>query len=120
YFHERRAPVANALRVFAVYRISDAAMLAAAVLMRHWSGTGSLTQLFYGDTANWAGLDSTHATVIAVLLLIAVVGKSGLLPLSGWLPRAMEGPTSSSAVFYGALSIHAGCFLLLRVEPLLD
>lgn len=120
YFHERRAPVANALRVFAVYRISDAAMLAAAVLMRHWSGTGSLTQLFYGNTAIWAGLGSAHATVIAVLLLIAVVGKSGLLPLSGWLPRAMEGPTSSSAVFYGALSIHAGCFLLLRVEPLLD
>jgi NAD(P)H-quinone oxidoreductase subunit 5 len=31
----------------------------------------------------------------------------------------MEGPTPSSAVYYGALSIHAGCFLLLRVEPLL-
>jgi NAD(P)H-quinone oxidoreductase subunit 5 len=31
----------------------------------------------------------------------------------------MEGPTPSSAVYYGALSIHAGCFLLLRAEPLL-
>ena len=31
FFHERQAPVANALRVFTVYRISDAAMLSAAL-----------------------------------------------------------------------------------------
>jgi len=42
------------------------------------------------------------------------------VPFSGWLPRAMEGPTPSSAVFYGALSVHLGAFLLLRVSPLLD
>lgn len=118
YFHERRAPVSNALRVFAVYRLSDAAMLAAAVLMHHWTGAGSLAQVFYG--ASSMALDATQTIAIALLLLIAVVGKSGLLPLSGWLPRAMEGPTSSSAVFYGSLSIHAGCFLLLRAEPLFE
>lgn len=120
YFHERRAPVSNALRVFAVYRLSDAAMFAAAVLMHHWTGAGSLTQLFFDASTNALALDPTQATAIALLLLIAVAGKSGLLPLSGWLPRAMEGPTSSSAVFYGSLSIHAGCFLLLRVEPLFE
>jgi NADH-quinone oxidoreductase subunit L len=32
----------------------------------------------------------------------------------------MEGPTPSSAVFYGALSVHLGAFLLLRAGPLLD
>jgi NAD(P)H-quinone oxidoreductase subunit 5 len=32
----------------------------------------------------------------------------------------MEGPTPSSAVYYGSLSIHAGCFLLLRAAPLLE
>jgi NAD(P)H-quinone oxidoreductase subunit 5 len=32
----------------------------------------------------------------------------------------MEGPTPSSAVYYGSLSIHAGCFLLLRSGPLLE
>jgi NAD(P)H-quinone oxidoreductase subunit 5 len=57
--------------------------------------------------------------VIAILIIVAVAGKSALLPFSGWLPRAMEGPTPSSAVYYGSLSIHAGCFLLLRAEPLL-
>ena len=58
--------------------------------------------------------------VVGLLLLVAAAGKSALVPFSGWLPRAMEGPTPSSAVFYGALSVHLGAFLLLRVSPLLD
>jgi NAD(P)H-quinone oxidoreductase subunit 5 len=53
-------------------------------------------------------------------LLFAAAGKSALVPFSGWLPRAMEGPTPSSAIYYGALSVHLGAFLLLRVSPLLD
>ena len=42
------------------------------------------------------------------------LAKSGQLPFSSWLPAAMEGPTPSSAIFYGALSVHLGPFLLLR------
>jgi NAD(P)H-quinone oxidoreductase subunit 5 len=116
FFHERRAPVANALRVFAVYRVSDAAMLGAAVLLHHWAGNGSLSLLFSGSAI---ALGASQSLAIALLLLVAVACKSALLPVSGWLPRAMEGPTPSSAVYYGALSIHAGCFLLLEAEPLL-
>ncbi len=58
--------------------------------------------------------------LVGLLLIVAAAGKSALVPFSGWLPRAMEGPTPSSAVFYGALSVHLGAFLLLRVSPLLD
>jgi NAD(P)H-quinone oxidoreductase subunit 5 len=121
FFHERRAPASNALRVLSVYRISDAAMLSAAVLLRHLAGTDSLALLFSGiGTLSTVGLTQTSATIIALLMIVAVAGKSALLPFSGWLPRAMEGPTPSSAVYYGALSIHAGCFLLLRAGPLLE
>jgi len=121
FFHERPAPVSNALRVFSVYRISDAAMLSAAVLLRHVAGTDSLSLLFGGaGTASTVDLTGTNATIIAILLIVAVAGKSALLPFSSWLPRAMEGPTPSSAVYYGSLSIHAGCFLLLRSAPLLE
>ncbi len=121
FFHDRPAAVSNALRVFSVYRISDAAMLSAAVLLRHVAGTDSLALLF-GDAgaASTVGLTGANATIIAVLLIVAVGGKSALLPFSSWLPRAMEGPTPSSAVYYGSLSIHAGCFLLLRAAPLLE
>jgi NAD(P)H-quinone oxidoreductase subunit 5 len=121
FFHGRPAPVSNALRVLSVYRISDAAMLTAAVLLRHTAGTDSLSLLFGGIRPGSAdGLTGTSATIIAMLLIVAVAGKSALLPFSGWLPRAMEGPTPSSAVYYGSLSIHAGCFLLLRAAPLLE
>jgi len=121
FFHERPAPVANALRVFSVYRISDAAMLSAAVLLHHVAGSGSLSLLFgNAETSAIAGLSTANATAIALLLVVAAAGKSALLPFSGWLPRAMEGPTPSSAVYYGSLSIHAGCFLLLRAGPLLE
>jgi NADH-quinone oxidoreductase subunit L len=121
FFHDRPAPPSNALRVLSVYRISDAAMLSAAVLLRHVAGTDSLSLLFGGGApGSAAGLSGPNATVIALLLIVAVAGKSALLPFSSWLPRAMEGPTPSSAVYYGSLSIHAGCFLLLRAAPLLE
>jgi NADH-quinone oxidoreductase subunit L len=120
FFHERPAAVSSAFRVLSVYRISDAAMLSAAVLLRHVAGTDSLMLLFGGGVAAMTGLTAANATIIAILLIVAVACKSALLPFSSWLPRAMEGPTPSSAVYYGSLSIHAGCFLLLRAAPLLE
>ena len=120
FFHERPAPVSNAFRVLSVYRVSDAAMLSAAVLLRHVAGTDSVSLLFSGARGSSNSVTGASATAIAVLLIIAVAGKSALLPFSSWLPRAMEGPTPSSAVYYGSLSIHAGCFLLLRSGPLLE
>jgi NADH-quinone oxidoreductase subunit L len=121
FFQERPAPVSNAFRVLSIYRISDAAMLSAAVLLRHVAGSDSLSLLFGGThAASTVGLTGVSATAIALLLIVAVAGKSALLPFSSWLPRAMEGPTPSSAVYYGSLAIHAGCFLLLRSGPLLE
>jgi NADH-quinone oxidoreductase subunit L len=120
FFQERPAAVANAFRVLAVYRISDAAMLSAAVLLRHTAGSDSLALLFGGAAESTSAIEGPTATLIAFLLILAVACKSALLPFSSWLPRAMEGPTPSSAVYYGSLSIHAGCFLLLRAAPLLE
>jgi formate hydrogenlyase subunit 3/multisubunit Na+/H+ antiporter MnhD subunit len=51
------------------------------------------------------------------MILLAAATKSAQLPFSSWLPRAMEGPTSSSAIFYGSLSVHLGVFLLIRTYP---
>jgi len=122
FFHERLAPVRNGLRVWIVYRISDAALLIAAVVLHHLRGEGDFAALM--GSGPWpeghAVLTSGQALVVGLLLLLAAAGKSALVPFSGWLPRAMEGPTPSSAVFYGALSVHLGAFLLLRIGPLLE
>ena len=65
-------------------------------------------------------LSGGSATVVGLLLLLAACGKSAQVPFSGWLPRAMEGPTPSSAIFYGGISVHAGAYLLLRCQPILE
>ncbi|MCA8989356.1 MAG: oxidoreductase, partial [Planctomycetaceae bacterium] len=122
YFHDRPAPVRNGFRVWSVYRISDAAFLIAALTMHHLTGEGDFDVLM--GSGMWpeevTAIDSSSALLVGLLLLLAAAGKSGMVPFSGWLPRAMEGPTPSSAVFYGALSVHLGTYLLLRVSPLLD
>ena len=122
YFHERPAPVRNGLQVWSVYRFADAAFLVAAITLHHFTGAGDFDGLM--GAGPWpegeASLSSNQALFVGLLLLIAAAGKSALVPFSGWLPRAMEGPTPSSAIFYGALSVHLGAFLLLRVGPLLE
>jgi hypothetical protein len=80
--------------------------------MHHWAGTASFDR-------GLPPLSGLQATLVCLLLLLAAAGKAAQVPFSGWLPRAMEGPTPSSAIFYGAISIHAGAYLLLRVQPLL-
>jgi NADH-quinone oxidoreductase subunit L len=122
FFHERPAPVRNGLRVWIIYRISDAALVLAAVLIHRAVGSGDFARLIGSEP--WPGGHAmvSHGEVLAIggLLILAAACKSALIPFSGWLPRAMEGPTPSSAVFYGALSVHLGAYLLLRVGPLLD
>ena len=113
FFHERTAPVRASLRVFVVYRLCDIGLLVGAALL-HRAGHGSeIGDLHFEQVA------PATATAISLAFLLAAMGKSAQFPLGGWLPRAMEGPTPSSALFYGALSVHAGVFLLLRAAPVL-
>jgi NAD(P)H-quinone oxidoreductase subunit 5 len=122
FFHERPSPPRNGLRVWVVYRFCDVALLLAAILMHEINGAGDFNHLV-GPSASPKHaplLIGPHFTLLGLLFIIAAAGKSALVPFSGWLPRAMEGPTPSSAVFYGALSVHLGVFLLLRVSPVLD
>jgi NAD(P)H-quinone oxidoreductase subunit 5 len=112
FFDQRPAPVENGLRVFAVYRACDIGLLVAVFAMHNWAGHAS----FAGGMPKLAG---AQATAVCLFLLLAAAGKAAQIPFSGWLPRAMEGPTPSSAIFYGAISIHAGAYLLLRIQPLL-
>ena len=123
YYQSRPGPARNGLWVWSVYRFSDAALLLAVVLMHNLRGEGDFDVLLGAGTWPYehdAVLSPTQAFLIGSLCLIAAAGKSALVPFSGWLPRAMEGPTPSSAVFYGALSVHLGAYLLLRLAPLLE
>lgn len=114
FFHQRAEPVRSSLRAFATYRLCDVGFMLGVVLTHEWIGSTRLSAL-----PAMHGLPPASAFLIAALFLLSAAGKSAQLPFSGWLARAMEGPTSSSALFYGGISIHAGLFLLLRIRPVL-
>ena len=122
FYQNREAPVHHGLWAFGVYRACDIGLLLAALIAHARIGSSDYTALY--GAASWPagspGLTGASALLVALLLLFAAMGKSAQVPLSGWLPRAMEGPTPSSAIFYGALSVHAGCYVLLRAAPLFD
>ncbi len=94
FFHRRRGPVAHGLRAFVTYRLCDVGLVGAVVVAHH----------------------DGPPLAVGLLLLWGAMGKSAQFPLGGWLPRAMEGPTPSSAVCYGAISVILGPYLLLRTE----
>lgn len=115
FFHEREEPIRSSIRAFTTYRICDAGFLIGMVSVHELLGSTKFSALGAAST-----LPTWEVSIIAALFLVAAMGKSAMLPFSGWLPRAMEGPTPSSALFYGALSIHMGLFLLLRIWPLFE
>jgi NADH-quinone oxidoreductase subunit L len=112
FFTIRRETIDNALHAFWAYRVSDVGLLCAAILI----AAAVPEQVFTGSHGAVKELPAALATLVPFLLLFSAMGKSAQFPYSSWLPRAMEGPTSSSAIFYGGLSIHAGVYLLLRLR----
>lgn len=121
FYRERYLPVKNALKVVSLYRIADIALLGGIWICHHYFGQSphfsTLERLQGGTQAHILDESFYHYMIPGVFLLAAMV-KSAQFPFSSWVPRAMEGPTTSSAIFYGALSIHIGVFLLIRTAPL--
>ncbi|GAN32596.1 MAG: hypothetical protein DYG83_02140 [Candidatus Brocadia sp. AMX2] len=107
FYEHRTNPLKNAMRVLFIYEAGDIFLFALIAL---------LTFLHTDDMARLAVLQERSYAWAMVLLIIACFFKSGIFPWT-WLPRAMEGPTPSSAAFYGSLSTHIPIFLLLRFWP---
>lgn len=116
FYRNRYLPVKNAVKVFSVYRIGDVGILLAMWMSHHlWHENITFQKLNNYELVHEHLLNhSSTGVFIAMMLVLAAAVKSAQLPFSSWLPRAMEGPTPSSAIFYGSLSVHVGVFLLLR------
>ncbi len=117
FYRKRYLPVKNALTVFAIYRIGDVGILMAMWMAHHLFHRNVPFITFFHEQAHLSAHPG-EAAFIGGMILLAALAKSAQLPFSGWLPRAMEGPTPSSAIFYGSLSVHIGAFLLLRTFPI--
>lgn len=116
FYRNRYLPVKNAVKVFSVYRIGDIGIILAMWMSHHlWHENITFQKLNNYELVHEHLLShSSIGVFIAMMLVLAAAVKSAQLPFSSWLPRAMEGPTPSSAIFYGSLSVHIGVFLLLR------
>ena len=119
FYRDRYLPVKNAYKVFSVYRIGDVGLILAMWASHHlWEENVTFLKLSHADLVHeHLSSHSLIGVFISLMILIAAAAKSAQLPFSSWLPRAMEGPTPSSAIFYGSLSVHIGVFLLLRTFP---
>jgi len=68
--------------------------------------------------ANIFGFEISHLTIITLLFFGGAIGKSGQFPLHVWLPDAMEGPTTVSALIHAATMVTAGVYLVARTFPM--
>jgi NADH:ubiquinone oxidoreductase subunit 5 (subunit L)/multisubunit Na+/H+ antiporter MnhA subunit len=119
FYRDRYLPVRNAYKVFSFYRVSDIAMILA-MWMSHHLWHHNITFLELNNSSQVDATLEGHAAMgifISIMILISASVKSAQFPFSSWLPRAMEGPTPSSAIFYSSLSVHIGAFILLRTFP---
>ena len=97
-------------------RLADVLLVAAAGLAWWSVGSGSLTELATHVQRNGMS-PALHAS--AVLLVMAVVLRTALLPVHGWLIQVMEAPTPVSALLHAGV-VNLGGFVLIRFAPLLE
>ncbi|MFF4867869.1 NADH-quinone oxidoreductase subunit L [Streptomyces sp. NPDC000961] len=101
------------LKAFLVTKLGDVPFLLGLFALAADAGTFRITGVL-GAVAT-GGLD--HPTVIALLLLAGVAGKSAQFPLHTWLPDAMAGPTPVSALIHAATMVAAGIYFTARLLP---
>ncbi|MGB3006532.1 MAG: proton-conducting transporter membrane subunit [Chitinophagaceae bacterium] len=118
FYRNRYLPVKNAFKAVTNYRISDVALMLAMWMMHHLTHKNiNFSQLGEAKEIAAAANQTGMAIFIVCMLILPAAIKSAQFPFTTWLPRAMEGPTASSAIFYGSVSVHIGVFLLLRTHP---
>lgn len=115
-----------ALKAFLVTRLADVGFVLGVVILaagagstayrqvvQSWAGTGC------NDAGACTGPSTTLLNVAMVLLVIGILGKSGMVPFHDWLPDAMEGPTPASALIHAATMVAAGTFVLAQLFDVL-
>ncbi|MFB6068863.1 MAG: NADH-quinone oxidoreductase subunit L [Halobacterium sp.] len=128
FWFREEGPPSAAKKAFLVTRFGDYFFLVGVVAVfatfgtAAFAGEGSFPVLAEHALAEGAGEINTFGfdprtwfTVVGLLILGGVVGKSAQFPLHTWLPDAMEGPTPVSALIHAATMVAAGVYLVARM-----
>ncbi|MFD9487968.1 NADH-quinone oxidoreductase subunit L [Streptomyces sp. NPDC059991] len=113
HYWETREARAASLKAFLVTKLGDVPFLIGLFALATDAGTFRITGVV--QAALTGGID--HPTLIALLLLAGVAGKSAQFPLHTWLPDAMAGPTPVSALIHAATMVAAGIYFVARLLP---
>ncbi|MCD9876182.1 NADH-quinone oxidoreductase subunit 5 family protein [Streptomyces guryensis] len=116
--HYWETPQARAasIKAFLVTKLGDVPFLIGLFALATDAGSFRITKVL--DTVASGGLN--HPTLIALLLLAGVAGKSAQFPLHTWLPDAMAGPTPVSALIHAATMVAAGVYFIARLLPVFE
>ncbi len=129
FWYKKPSAAAAAKKAFLVTRVGDVLFLAGIVLLYVNMSDLITSRLFSTEPGNFilqfktmfeaaALIDPTQLTYITLLFFGGAIGKSGQFPLHGWLPDAMEGPTTVSALIHAATMVTAGVYLVARTFPM--
>ncbi len=132
FWYEKPAAAAAGRKAFLVNRIGDFGFALGMFLIWTTYGTlnfhdtlgaeGQIVAGLFGRKRLAAGpaayAGGGVATAICLLLMLGACGKSAQFPLHIWLPDAMEGPTSVSALIHAATMVTAGVYMVARCTPL--
>jgi NADH-quinone oxidoreductase subunit L len=120
-----------AVKAFLVTRLADVGFVLGVVVLAVGAGSTAYRQVlsYWGAGSPTGCADTAVAactapegalrTTAMVLLVIGVLGKSGMVPFHDWLPDAMEGPTPASALIHAATMVAAGTFVLAQLFDVL-
>ncbi|MER6036495.1 NADH-quinone oxidoreductase subunit L [Streptomyces sp. NPDC001835] len=116
--HYWETPEARAasLKAFLVTKLGDVPFLIGLFALGTDAGSFNIPRIL----ATVANGGIGHPTVVALLLLAGVAGKSAQFPLHTWLPDAMAGPTPVSALIHAATMVAAGVYFVARLLPLFE
>ncbi|MFI7307805.1 NADH-quinone oxidoreductase subunit L [Streptomyces hygroscopicus] len=114
HYWETAAARSASLKAFLVTKLGDVPFLIGILALADDTGTFRISEI---HTRLTAGVPLDHPTLIALLLLAGVAGKSAQFPLHTWLPDAMAGPTPVSALIHAATMVAAGVYVVARLLP---
>ncbi|HEU0003340.1 MAG TPA: NADH-quinone oxidoreductase subunit L [Ktedonobacteraceae bacterium] len=119
---DRLSPATAAIEAFITTRVGDVGFMIGIMILFAQTGTFEFGVLAsktdpHGVAQAFAG-NSGLLTVAMILVFCGAIGKSAQLPLTVWLPPAMEGPTPVSALIHAATMVAAGVYMVARTFPL--
>ena len=117
FWFERPSAASAAKKAFLVTRVGDVMFMVGLIVLLSTFKTLDYHTLF--DPAVISGVDSGMLALGLFFMFGGSIGKSAQFPLHDWLPDAMEGPTTVSALIHAATMVKAGVYLVARMFPLL-